>query len=72
MMGRIARAACERELELARAAHRAGELDIAFRHLERAHILGQRVTGLHVRSHVAMLGVGWQRRDTREIVGQCS
>ncbi|MGB5104638.1 MAG: DUF3703 domain-containing protein, partial [Steroidobacteraceae bacterium] len=41
-----------------------------FRHLERAHILGQRSTRLHVRSHVGMLGVGWRRRDAREVSGQ--
>lgn len=49
-----------------------GELSEAFHHFERAHILGQRRTRLHVRAHVAMLKVGWMRGDTREIIGQLS
>ena len=36
-----------------------GELAAAFQCFERAHILGQRSTRLHVRAHVAMLKVGW-------------
>lgn len=47
-----------------------GDLDGAFAHLERAHILGQRYTLPHVRAHVAMLVIGWRRRDAREIFGQ--
>lgn len=58
------------EWQAAKNARKAGELDRAFAHLERAHILGQRHTWLHVRSHVGMLGIAWQRRDVREIVGQ--
>lgn len=58
------------ELALADAACRAGDLDAAFAHLERAHILGQRSTWRHVRSHVAMWRIGWQRRDAREVFGQ--
>lgn len=54
----------------AQSARQAGDLNRAFAHLERAHVLGQRHTRLHVRSHVGMLGVAWQRRDVREIVGQ--
>lgn len=58
------------EWSLARAARLAGDHDRAFHHLERAHILGQRRTWLHVKSHLGMLQVGWQRRDPREIPGQ--
>jgi hypothetical protein len=47
-----------------------GDLDAAFVHFERAHILGQRFTWLHVRAHSAMFRVGWQRRDIREMSGQ--
>jgi len=54
----------------AAAARRAGDLDRAFAHLERAHIVGQRHTWLHARAHCGMLAIGWQRRDRREIVGQ--
>jgi hypothetical protein len=58
------------EWQAAKSARQIGELDRAFSHLERAHILGQHHTWLHVRSHVGMLGIVWQRRDARAIVGQ--
>jgi hypothetical protein len=64
------REAFELEWKAAAAARRAGELDRAFGHLERAHILGQRRTWLHVRSHLGMWRVGWQRGDLRELFGQ--
>ena len=64
------RAAFESELGRADALRRAGDLDGAFRHLERAHILGQQYAAPHVRTHVAMLRIGVQRRDLREIAGQ--
>ena len=54
----------------ARTALRSGDLRQSFAHLERAHVLGQRSTRLHVRSHLAMLRVGWHRRDAREVTGQ--
>jgi hypothetical protein len=47
-----------------------GDLVEAFARFERAHILGQRRTHMHVRAHAAMLRVGWRRRDHREVVGQ--
>jgi hypothetical protein len=68
-MNRLA-AAFSNEWTLAQAARRAGDFDQAFHHLERAHILGQRHTWRHVKTHVGMLQVGWQRHDGREIVGQ--
>jgi hypothetical protein len=64
------REAFEMELRAARAAAAAGDDEIAWGKLERAHILGQRSTRAHVRSHVAMLGFAWQRGDRREILGQ--
>jgi hypothetical protein len=64
------RAAFESEMAEADAARRAGSLDAAFHHLERAHILGQQFVAPHVRSHLAMLRIGIARRDAREIVGQ--
>ena len=60
------------ELLHARLAELEGDAARAFSHLERAHILGQRLTSLHVRAHVAMLRVAWSRRDLREVVGQIS
>lgn len=61
-----------RELDAGYACFEGGDFSEAFRHFERAHILGQRRTGLHVRAHVAMLKVAWRRRDSREIAGQLS
>jgi hypothetical protein len=47
-----------------------GDLFEAFRRFERAHIVGQRRTRLHVRAHVAMLRVARRRGDSRGLVGQ--
>jgi hypothetical protein len=69
-MNSLIRDAFEREWSLAGAACDAGHLATAFHHLERAHILGQRSTRLHVRSHIGMLGIAWRRRDVHEITGQ--
>ena len=60
----------EAELEAARVAEFGGDLAGAFHHLERAHILGQNVTSMHVQAHVRMLGWAWRRRDWREFRGQ--
>ena len=60
------------EWEQARLATGDRDADRAFRHLERAHILSQRLTGLHVRTHLKMLAWGWRQRDTREVLGQLS
>jgi hypothetical protein len=54
----------------AESARQRGATAEAFARLERAHILGQQRTWLHVRAHLGMLAIGWQRRDLREIVGQ--
>jgi hypothetical protein len=64
------RDAVQREMDSARSARMRGDSALAFNHLERAHILGQRLTLLHVSTHVAMLRLGWSRRDLREVVGQ--
>jgi hypothetical protein len=69
-MGQVIREAFDREWQNSRAARVAGDFNAAFHHLERAHILGQRSTRLHVRSHVGMLGIAWQRRDLPVIAGQ--
>lgn len=47
-----------------------GDLDEAFRRLERAHILGQPWAGPHSWTHWMMLRIGWRRRDWREVRGQ--
>lgn len=58
------------EMSVAKEYFARGDLDVAFHHLERAHILGQRHTWRHVESHVWMLRVGWAERSVKEIVGQ--
>jgi hypothetical protein len=59
-----------KELERAAAAERQGEPNLAFHHLERAHVLGQAATWEHVRTHWAMLLWGVRRRQLREVAGQ--
>lgn len=63
-------AAYAKEITASHAARAEGRLDAAFRHLERAHIVGQRNILAHTRAHAEMLRIGWQRRDQREILGQ--
>ncbi|MCP3140285.1 DUF3703 domain-containing protein [Pyxidicoccus xibeiensis] len=64
------RAAFEAELQEATRAEARADLTLAWRHLERAHILSQAHAGPHVRSHCRMFAFGWRRRDVRELVGQ--
>ena len=64
------RTAFETEMSLTRSAYHAEDLDLAFHHLERAHILGQRYYVPHLQTHVGMMWIGWRRRDAREIFGQ--
>jgi hypothetical protein len=59
-----------RELDDARLAEQERDLERAWRHLERAHVLSQAYGGAHVRVHARMLGFGWRRRDAREVLGQ--
>ena len=58
------------ELDAAYRSRCAGELEQAFTHLERAHVLGQRLTWHHIQAHIGMLRIGWARRDSREVTGQ--
>jgi hypothetical protein len=58
------------EVQRARGSFAAGDLDAAFLHFERAHVLGQWYVGPHTLTHVGMLRIGWSRRDLREILGQ--
>ncbi len=58
------------EMTAFRTARAAGEIDIAWRHLERAHIVSQPHLGLHFASHWSMLGFAIEQRDWREGVGQ--
>lgn len=60
----------EDELSRAREAGAAGNFELCFVHLERAHVLSQRMTVRHTHVHGLMLVAGWRRRDWREVVGQ--
>ncbi|HEY8607400.1 MAG TPA: DUF3703 domain-containing protein [Noviherbaspirillum sp.] len=58
--------------EMAAAARRfeRGQLDLAMRHLELAHVLGQRHVLPHVITHWWMLRIGLRRRVLGEVTGQ--
>ena len=71
MMSSKLRAAYDKEMELARNHFFNQNYGSCFRHLERAHILGQRSYIPHVKNHFWMLRVGLKQRDMKEIVGQC-
>jgi hypothetical protein len=58
------------ELIAATEAEAAGDFAAAFRHLERAHVLGQSSTVQHVRVHVRMLLWGLRRHARKEVIGQ--
>ena len=58
------------EVSLARLALRCRNYEMCFVHLERAHVLAQRMTGRHIYVHWLMLVAGWHRRDWREVAGQ--
>ncbi len=64
------RRACRLELDRTRALLAAGDLDGAFHHAQRAHVLGQPWPGPHTAAHWLMLRIGLARRDSREIFGQ--
>lgn len=63
--------AFKHEMQHADNARKSGDLNLAFHHYERAHILGQKYTIPHINSHLGMLYVGYLRKDAREIFGQC-
>ncbi|MCW5663706.1 MAG: DUF3703 domain-containing protein [Piscinibacter sp.] len=58
------------ELTEAWCALRRGERESSFRHLERAHVLGQSSTLHHVRVHLSMLAWALHTRTPREVAGQ--
>lgn len=66
------RQAYEAELDAARAAANGGAVDVAFHHLERAHILSQRHTFKHVHVHWLMLRLGASTGAWREVIGQAT
>lgn len=64
------REAFERELAAASAARECGDAESEFAHLERAHVLGQRMTLAHTLAHWRMFRFGLRQRDLREVLGQ--
>lgn|SRR5262245_40869525 len=60
----------EREILAAYHAEAQGKPNVAFSHLERAHILGQPSTVEHIRVHLHMFLWGIHQRDLRECLGQ--
>lgn len=58
------------ELEYYRAAYRAGNLQEAWKYLERAHIIGQRYPFAHNYVHWKMLQFGFKIKSPKEVLGQ--
>lgn len=69
-MNPVRRAAFDAELARADDSIARGELDAAFAHLERAHVLGQDLVVPHVRSHGRMLALELRRRRPAAAFGQ--
>lgn len=68
--GRRIRPYVDAELKAAVDAEAKNNPDVAFSHLERAHILGQASTLQHVRAHWHMLHWAIRQRDRKELFGQ--
>lgn len=60
----------EIELEKYRKEYTVGNLKIAWNHLERAHILGQKYPFAHTFVHWKMLQFGFKIKSPKEIIGQ--
>jgi hypothetical protein len=68
--GRRIEPAVTAELRAAASEERSGRTRETFRHLERAHVLGQASTVQHMRVHVQMLLWAVRHRVLREAAGQ--
>ncbi len=60
----------EDELHRASAAIDSSQPELAFRHLENAHILGQESTFYHVKVHWLMMLWGIRQKNIKEVIGQ--
>ena len=69
-MNTVLRRAFEQEIDLGRAFLSNGDLEHAFRHFERAHVLGQNHVGPHVKSHWLMLKLELRRGRFADAFGQ--
>ena len=59
-----------KELAAAQDAKRQHDSPEEWRHLQRAHVLSQPMAGPHLKTHLAMLGSAFRRRDGHEFAGQ--
>lgn len=59
-----------KELSSYRQSWQQGQVEDAWRHLERAHILGQPYPTEHTRVHGMMLLFGFKTKNVKEILGQ--
>ncbi len=64
------RQAFDTEMKVAKELFAKQDLEGSFKHLERAHVLGQLYVIPHVKSHWWMLKVGFYRASGQEILGQ--
>ena len=64
------RLAFEREIALGRELIADGDLERAFRHLERAHVIGQTFVGAHAKAHWLMYTLEIRRRRVAAAFGQ--
>jgi len=60
----------EKELLLSKNQFALGNLSLSWRHLERAHILGQAWPIQHTKAHWKMMVFAFRIKNTREIFGQ--
>ena len=58
------------EIVLAREFMAAGNLERAFTHLERAHVIGQNFVGAHAKAHWLMFRLEFRRRRIAAVFGQ--
>jgi hypothetical protein len=64
------RSSVQSELQAARQTEARGDAGAAFSHLERAHVLGQAATALHVQVHWRMFLWAARQRKPAEVAGQ--
>ncbi len=69
-MNSIQRRTFSHEIELAKELIAGGDLERAFAHLERAHVIGQAFVMPHIKSHWLMLKVELARRQLSAVLGQ--
>jgi hypothetical protein len=69
-VNRRQRQAFDREISLGREFMAAGDLVRAFKHLERAHVIGQTFVGAHSKAHWLMLTLEVRRRRVGAVIGQ--